>query len=556
MKKKMLPLNISLLIPTPESLRLVPQVKSLGIMDGPGGSFDDEGLFSTTIFGRVGDPLRDKTFAHIDLRLPVLHPIIFRVLSKMRSFFIDIMAGKEYATFSQAKGTFERANEVTGRTGYTFFMEYWEQLRFEKGDSSTRNVQIELIERYRGKATFSHLLVLPAGLRDVEVDAAGRVTVGEINDLYQKCLIQGRNFPERITRGDDLSIYDRTRYATQCTVVAIYEYLETLIKGKGGMIQAKWASRKVFNGTRNVISSLDVTAVDLDAPNRPKFNDAVVGLYQAASAVLPKTIYNLRVNLLESIFASSSNSIKLIDKKTLQLKWVDVTNETMDRWSTEEGLEGVVDELSVIEKRHRPVEIEGHYLALVYVDDKGNFKIFRDLDDFPEQLDRKFVRPISYVEMIYLAGLSMWEDTAAFVTRYPVENFNSSSPVMQYVKTTVPGELRYGMGDNWERDESIVAKEYPKLSGDSVPQYHDSTSIPPARLTAKGADFDGDTMSYNATYSDEAVAEAKKYFTKRRAYIQAGGGMSFGIDIHTVNLTLLYITGNPKPRVAHALPTA
>ena len=550
MKKKMLPLNISLLIPTPEQLRLIPQIKSLGIMDGPGGSFDDEGLFSTLIFGRVGDPRRDLTFAHIDLRLPVLHPIIYRVLQKMRSFYIDIMAGREYAQFNSVKGIFERSNELEGRTGFSFFMQHWFDLQFEKGDSSTRNVQIELIDRFRNQAMFSHLLVLPAGLRDVEVDAAGRVTVGEINDLYQRCLIQGRNFPEQINRGDDLSIYDRTRYATQQTVVQIYEYLENLIKGKGGMIQAKWASRRVFNGTRNVISSLDVTAVDLDAPNRPKFNNAVVGLYQGANASLPKTIYHLRTNLLERIFDTSSNSIQLVNKKTKRLEWVEVTNETMDRWSTEEGLEAVINELSVIAKRHRPVEIENHYLALIYVDDKGTFKIFRDIDELPDGFNKEFVRPLSYVEMIYLAGLEMWENIAAFITRYPVENFNSSSPVMQYVKTTVPGELRYGLDDNWQRDESIIAKEFPVFA-DGIPQYHDSTSIPPARLTAKGADFDGDTMSYNATYSDEAIAEAKKYFTKRRAYIQAGGGLSFGVDIHTVNLTMLYITGNPKPRASN-----
>lgn len=552
MKKKMLPLNISLLKLTPEQLKFVPQIKSLSIMDGPGGSFDDEGLFSTTIFGRVGDPRRDLMFGHIDLRLPVIHPIIYRVLAKMRSFYIDIMAGREFAVFNTAKGSFERSNELEGQTGFSFFMAHWDMLRFEKTGSSTRNIQIELLTLYRTQSLFSHLLVLPAGLRDAEVDAAGRVTVGEINELYQRCIIQGRNFPERINRGDDLSIYDRTRFAMQQTVVQIYEYLENLIKGKGGMIQAKWASRRVFNGTRNVISSLDVTAVDLDAPNRPKFNDAVVGLYQASNASMPKTIYHLRTGMLESIFNTASNSVQLVNKKTLRLEWVEVSNEVMDRWSTEEGLESVVNELSVVDKRHRPVEIEGYYLALIYVDDKNNFKIFRDIDELPEGFSREFVKPLSYVEMIYLSGLSMWEDIAAFVTRYPVENFNSSSPVMQYVKTTVPGALRYGLDDNWQRDESIIAKEFPVLTGDSVPQYHDSTSIPPARLAAKGADFDGDTMSYNATYSDEAIAEAKAYFKKRRAYIEAGGRMSFGIDIHTVNLALLYITGKPKPRVSHA----
>lgn len=117
---------------------------------------------STAIFGRVGDPRRDLTFGHIDLRLPVLHPIIFRVLTKMRAFYIDIMAGREYALFNTASGVFERSTELEGKTGYSFFMDHWFDLRFEKGDSSTRNVQIDLINNFRNKAMFKHLLVLPA----------------------------------------------------------------------------------------------------------------------------------------------------------------------------------------------------------------------------------------------------------------------------------------------------------------------------------------------------------------------------------------------------------
>lgn len=489
MQKKMLPLNIDLLVLKQEQLAMVPQIKSLDITDGPGGSFHEDGLFSTMIFGRVGDPRRDTSFGRIDLRLPIIHPIIHKVLTTMRSFYGDIMAGREYAIFNSVKGTFERSNELEGQTGFSFFMRHWEQLVIPKGDSSIRNTQVDLLTKYRGKSEISQLLVLPAGLRDVEVDAVGRMTFGEINDFYQKCLMLSRNFPDQINRNDDLSIYDRTRYAIQLTVNQIYDHLLTLIRGKGGMIQAKWASRRVFNGTRNVITSLDVTAVDLDQPNRPKFNDAVVGIFQAAHASLPKTIYHLRTGLLEQIFNTTSNQVQLINKKTLELEWVDITNETMDRWSTEEGLEKVVGELAVVAKRHRPVEIEGRYLALIYLDDKAGFKLFRDIHELPEGFSRKFVKPMTYVEMFYLTGLYMWDAIAGFVTRYPVENFNSSSPVMQYVKTTLPAELRYGLDHNWERDDTIVAKEYPKLNLDGIPHYHDSLAIPPARLSAKGADF-------------------------------------------------------------------
>lgn len=553
MNRKMLPLNLSLLEMTPVLLQRVPQITSLDITDGPGGNFHDSGLFSTSIFGRVGDPKRDLSFGRIDLRLPVLHPIVYRVLTKMRAFYKGIMMGTDYAIFNNATGEFEKSNELEGQTGYSFFMANWEKLQFVKGNSDIRNTQIDLLEKYKKTATVTQWVVLPAGLRDAEVDAVGRMTFGEINDFYQKLLMLTRNFPERINPQDDLSIYDRTRYATQLTVNAIYEHLLTLIKGKGGVIQAKWASRRVFNGTRNVLSSSDTTAVDLDQPNRPGFNDTIVGMYQVTHAVLPKTIHALKTNLTDSIFNTTSNQVQLINKKTLKLEWVDVTNETMDIWGSEEGLEKVVGELAVVGKRHRPVEIEGHYLALVYVDTSGNFKLFRDVEELPEGFSRKHVRPMSYIEMFYITGLDLWYNTVGFITRYPVENFNSSSPVSTYTKTTLPGELRYGLDHNWQRDESIIAKEYPKLDGDQIPYYFDSLGVPQAKLSPMGGDFDGDTCSYVATYATESIREANEYFKKRRAYIQAGGGLAFGVDIHTLNMTLRFITGAPRPRGSHAV---
>ncbi|MFO5689372.1 hypothetical protein, partial [Klebsiella pneumoniae] len=100
----------------------------------------------------------------------------------------------------------------------------------------------------------------------------------------------------------------------------------------------------------------------------------------------------------------------------------------MDLWGTPEGQEQIINELDVIEKRSRAIEIADHYLALIYVDDKQNLKIFRNIDELPTNLNKKFVRPITYAELVYLSGLSMWRTNSAFVTRYPVENYNSSIP--------------------------------------------------------------------------------------------------------------------------------
>jgi hypothetical protein len=544
MQKALLPLNLSLLNPSPEQLRRLRQVTTLDIFDGPGGNFHDDGLFSTLTFGRVGDPDRDRRFGYIALRVPVFHPVVFTRLIKLKGLYADILSGKGYAKWNPEAADFEKATELDGQTGYHFFVQHFAELRPAKTGSATRDLRVQLLEKYRDKALLDNLLVMPAGLRDAEIDVDGRVSMDEINEIYQGVLMLVRNLPEKARASDDLSAYDRTRHTLTLKLVAIYEHIERLISGKGGFIQSRWASRRVFNGTRNVISSLDTSTADLDAPNRPRFNDTVIGLYQAARSVLPKTIYHLKTGLVGQVFDTTSNNVELVDPKTLKRVWVEISNEEMDRWSTEEGLDKVINELSVIDKRDKPVMIAGHYLALVYLSPNAEYKLLRSIDELPQDFNAKYVRPLTYVELIYLSGLGMWYKNSAFVTRYPVENYNSSYPTKHYVKTTVTGELRYALGDDWERDpEAPIALEYPIIKEGVVTQYHDSTSVSPARLAALGGDFDGDTVSFNSLYSKEAVDETDRFFKTRAAYVKAGGGLAFSVEIHTLALTMRFMTG-------------
>ena len=60
--------------------------------------------------------------------------------------------------------------------------------------------------------------------------------------------------------------------------------------------------------------------------------------------------------------------------------------------------------------------------------------------------------------------------------------------------------------------------------------------------------FDGDTVSINLTYSNEAIAEANKFFKSRIAYLKAGGGVGFSVNVGTLKLTSHYMTGEPKER--------
>ena len=53
-------------------------------------------------------------------------------------------------------------------------------------------------------------------------------------------------------------------------------------------------SRRIFNGTRNVISSMDPSSDYLGSDTQPSFTDTVLGIYQLCKAALPITIHQLK----------------------------------------------------------------------------------------------------------------------------------------------------------------------------------------------------------------------------------------------------------------------
>ncbi|MFO6295880.1 hypothetical protein, partial [Pseudomonas aeruginosa] len=63
------------------------------------------------------------------------------------------------------------------------------------------------------------------------------------------------------------------------------------------------------------------------------------------------------------VFDTVTNTVQLINKKTLRLEWVDISNEDMYLWGTPEGQEQIINEQDVIEKRSRAIENAGDDLA-------------------------------------------------------------------------------------------------------------------------------------------------------------------------------------------------
>lgn len=489
------PLNISLLKVDSSLTRLIPTISSLDIYESASStSFHPDGLFSTEIFGRVGDPNRDFTFARIPLKTTILHPVVWERLIRIRALYGDILTGKAYAVWDAKQKDFVSSNEIDGSTGYNFFMSHWNELVMprsagtDKNDISTiRNMRIALIEKYREEALTNNILVLPAGLRDIEVDALGRTKEGEINPLYRTIMSIANTIAD--TYDKNSSVLDNARVSLQRAFNEVYDKIETLLKDKRGFLQAKWASRKITNGTRNVISAMTVSPISLHDENNVTVNDTIVGLWQTTRGALPIARVAMEQFILNDIFQSAEGTVYLIDKKSFKLTPVSVSSKSYDLWTTRDGLDKVINQQKEIDLRHKPVEIDGYYMALVYrPKDKNVFKVFRDIESVPDWVDKKDIHPLTNMELIYLSGYKKWNKLKILVTRYPVAGEGSIYPSNLRVTTTVKTEVRRELNDEWaldESDDTNTATAYPDFS---VKQYVDSMLISNSRVGGLGAD--------------------------------------------------------------------
>lgn len=562
----MLPFNVELMNLTPQKLSRLKPVVVLDPFDGATENFHEDGLYSVSIFGRVGDERRDTQFSFIKLNTEILHPIIYLRLCRLKGIYKGIMAGSTYARFDEVEKDFVAASEMDGDTGYDFFMTHWKRIVFKKTKSAKRLKRIELVEKYKDISTTSNILVLPAGLRDLEVDESGRKREDEINDLYRR-IIRIANGISYTSNQADNRVLNSPRHTLQLTFNEIYKTLEDMLTGKKGFLQAKWGSRAIFNGTRNVISAMDTSAEDLSQPNRARFTDTELGLFQTIKGCLPLAIHLLKTGYLSDIILDGELSARLVDKDTMQSERVRLSTKTYDRWATEEGLEKLIDRMGDAALRSQPIELEGYYLALIWLGNDGTFKVVDSIDEVPRSYlpeDEKGNRPtssamgrlepITYAQLLYLSGYRKWNDLKVYVTRFPVTGLGSIYPSNLYIRTTIIGEVREELGMDWERmGDEYRALEFPNTQGQN--DYMDSQVVHPSRLAGLGGDYDGDTASGNIAYTDDSIEEVNRLMGSKEMWLDPNGGFKASTSYDTINFVLRNMTGQEPVASVESIST-
>jgi hypothetical protein len=534
-----IPFNIRILVLTDKLLEGIRPVTALDIFDGNTSNFHENGLYSTLTFGRTGDPNRNKRVSYIDIKVPIFHPIIYNVLTSMKHLYAGIMAGQEYAIWNKEINDFERSNSLEGKTGFGFFVDHWKDIDYGNTKSTSREQSVRLLKKYQADAFTSKIVVMPAGLRDIEIKN-DRVNEDEINKIYRSLLGISNTISTTAVRINP-EILDTARFNLQKKFNELYAFIESMIRGKKKMMQGKWASRKIFNGTRNVITTTDITPSYLGEEGGVDFNNTQVGLYQGLKAILPVARFYIRNEYLSKCFPDIHAPAMLVNKKTLKSEQVPMKAEYFDRWATNEGIEKIITSFSDENLRHRPIEVDGHYLALIYAGPDGTFKFIQDIDEVPPGREKSDVHPITLCELLYLSLYRRANKYPLFVTRYPVAGVGSIYPSRTYLRTTVDYEKRVELGDNWEAlGKDHTAYQFPIMGRPFI-----NSLIPhPTKLKGLGADHDGDTASCNCTYSDDSIEEVEEFLSLRRAYVGTDGRFLSTTSIDTVDLLLYNLTGD------------
>lgn len=475
--------NIDILILNKNNVGNLQEVRKATVFETGTQSFEQEGLFSTNIFGPVGSDIRNTQPAYIDLQFSILHPLIYEHITSLKSYYKDIIEGKSFAKFDKDVNDFILTTDETGDTGYTFFIEHIDKLVFEENDSEQRSFKIKLVKKYGNKESMiSKWLVLPAGMRDYTVDENNQPSEDEINGLYRK-LLSTVAMVKNTKIDTNIKLLDPVRLKIQKTCIEIFEYIKTLLDGKNKFIQGKWAKRAIVNGTRNVLTPTPTKTLNLEDENKITSNHSVIGLYQYIKGISPIAMNKVHTLFINKFLNPNSDNATLVNPDNMKTEIVTIPIKKRDEWLSLEGLSGVMNKLSQEDLRIEPVKIDKYYLMLLY-DNGKEIILFNSTDQITDDLDRKYIRPITYAELFYIAIYEIKDKYPCFITRYPVAGLGGIYPSKVYVKTTYNARTISLLKDG----VSKTVYEYPKLNDEFVT----SVSVSPVHIGRLGADFDGD----------------------------------------------------------------
>nr|DAI12307.1 MAG TPA: DNA-directed RNA polymerase subunit beta' [Caudoviricetes sp.] len=489
------------------------------------GNPTDDGLLSNIIFG-ITKQTRAGTFAYIDLHGRFLAPLVYKIWGKIDRKLKEVVKGTKLFKID-ADGQF--VEDENGETGLEFLYKNIDKVKFRETGATKRSRFIEFLERNRKNFFITKLLIIPPYYRDVKSDG-GKVSVGDINKLYQNVLVSAKSLEESKYYG--INIGDANKGRIQDLLLEIYNWFGSGtesnpnggIPGKFGVLRRTNISKTTDYATRLVMSSPNLKVENLEDID-VDLEYSMLPMTSAIANFFPFVLFHMR-RFFEEQFAGLTVYECIGEKgETLYPRiddWQTYFNDLVLKKELNRFVHGYSDRFRPVEAPITAKEMEriGYKGKTLYMKLKARFKRVEDIaEDKDFGVQKELQRKLTWCDVIFMAVTEAVKDKMILITRFPIDTFYNQFTTKCKISSTIETESIEFDGKFYKRYPKI-RDEY--IGTNTANKFIDTMNICNAYLGSIGGDYDGDQIKTSVAFSDEANAELNEHLNSKVNFINLG----------------------------------
>lgn len=403
------------------------------------------GLLSNEIFGITKDE-RANIFAYIDLGGYFMHPLIYKVWTRMDSELKKCIHGTGKYIINSAGHLVEDEN---GENGINFIRKNIDKIKIKSTESRKRDNRINFIYKNKKSIFINKYLVIPPFYRDVNTTKKN-VSVGEINKLYQSLIIAVRSIKETSEYGFDTSCANQAR--VQEILMSIYDWFSgnsntsidggTGMSGKKGIVQYSVLSKTTDYSSRLVLTAPNLS-VEYTEDLACDTDYCMLPLSSAITNFKPFVLFHVK-RFFEEQFNEASLYPYLDNGKVkygeLENPFIEFSDERIEE-EMKRYIYGYSNRLIPIRIPFKDKKLV-KYLGFksqensVFNDNinKSN-RIEDDTNDIKKE-ENVVSRKMTWMDVFYIAACKAVEGKHILVTRYPIDSCYNQVPLKCHISST------------------------------------------------------------------------------------------------------------------------
>lgn len=496
-----------------------------------------EGLFSKEIFGEPGTIDRETMWGYISLNETFMNPQAYYVLSRLKANIAEDMKTGTNRYYVDSTGEItklpkgqtvpESAKYKVIGSGFDWLKDAWPHITWKitKDMTKTAKVRRKFLKSFPITAIFwDKFPIMPAFYRDVDYNSNKQ---NIINKQYTKLIhiAQIIKHTDNLMFSDDYDTPMKSISYSKCQDLMneLSKFFFDMLGGANGFINKHVAGKTTDYGARLVISTC-TSNYERSEDLETDFYSSAVPLAVAINIFAPFMIYNVKQWITN--YVSGSRFRTIYDFKTKSYRSVEISPSFLDEF-TADNIRRMMD-LYKKNKKYRvePITIKGvderiPIQVLISVPQGTTDVEINVVEGDQDVTNDVRVRNLTHCEFFYIIAYHALRNKCIDICRYPVDDYYHVYPSkMNIIPANKYRDLKFN---------SIMIKRYPMLNykteEDIEHLFTDSLkmfSIYPASL---GGDFDGDQVSVQGIFSDEANEEALKQMNNVSHFIGLDGSV-------------------------------